>query len=408
MGYTHIMSDSTETLTFKATTGEHHTIPTKNLIASIPTPDSTPSTSTILYLTPNPDDPTALPTLTTIQGDLSPTATPPATSDTETHIIISTSSGTKKASTFYTGILSPVLSTLFPKGHENFLVHYTTSADTVKELTFDIFSSTANAGIHLRIILLSGDGGVIDILNSLLAHPTSSQYKPPELILLPLGTANALFHSTHVGGKDDTWGLRTLVSSTTKPLPIFTATFSPGARLLVNEGRTEEELPRDPTTGHNVLHGAVVGSWGMHATLVADSDTAEYRKYGVERFSMAAKELLYPSDGSAPHVYKAQISLLKNDKWTPVNTSASQPNSHMYILLTLVSNLEKPFCISPATKPLDGSLHVVHFGPTTGDEAMRIMGLAYQGGKHVEEEMVTYEAVDGMRIEFRGMENIVV
>lgn len=73
---------------------------------------------------------------------------------------------------------------------------------------------------------------------------------------------------------------------------------------------------------------------------------------------------------------------------------------HGYILLTLVSNLEKTFTISPASKPLDGKLRVVHFGPEKGEEVGRIMGLAYQGGKHVEEEKVAYEEVRGLRIEF--------
>ncbi len=42
----------------------------------------------------------------------------------------------------------------------------------------------------------------------------------------------------------------------------------------------------------------------------------------------------------------------------------------------------------------------MHFGPLGGEEVGRIMGLAYQGGKHVDEETVAYEEVRGMRIEF--------
>jgi diacylglycerol kinase family enzyme len=143
-----------------------------------------------------------------------------------------------------------------------------------------------------------------------------------------------------------------------------------------------------------------VCSWGMHASLVADSDTAEYRKFGVERFKMAAKEALYPADGSAPHAYKAKVSVLKGEEWTSL-----KGEEHMYTLATMVSNLEQPFCISPHSKPLDGSIHLVHFGPTSGDEAMRLMGLAYQGGKHIEDPAIRYEAIDGIRIEFEGKED---
>lgn len=77
---------------------------------------------------------------------------------------------------------------------------------------------------------------------------------------------------------------------------------------------------------------------------------------------------------------------------------------HGYILLTLVSNLEKTFTISPASEPLDGKLRIVHFGPEGGEEVGRIMALAYQGGKHVGEEKVAYEEVRGMRIEFLEMD----
>ena len=46
----------------------------------------------------------------------------------------------------------------------------------------------------------------------------------------------------------------------------------------------------------------------------------------------------------------------------------------------------------------------MQFGPTSGEDAMRIMGLAYQGGKHVDDPAVRYEAIDGLRIEFQGVE----
>ena len=386
----------TETFRFKNEQGEEQTINGKHLVAVLP--GSAGSLSTIIYAQHDEGEDTAPPRVKIVKGDAAPTVQPPDTSDSETHIIISTGSGTNKATAFYDDVVKPVLETLFPKGHANFLVHTTESASTLEELTSDIFFPTANAGITLRIVLLSGDGGIIDLVNGMLARPCSSDYKAPQVTLIPLGTANALYHSINAG-QDDTWGLRSLASDITKPLPVFTTSFSSGARLLVDEARGEEELPKDPKSQRPILHGAVVCSWAMHASLVADSDTAEYRKFGVERFKMAAKEALYPADGSPPHPYTAQISVLHGEDWQPL-----EANSHMYVLATMVSNLEKPFCISPASKPLDGSLHLVHFGPTTGDEAMRIMGLAYQGGKHVDDSAVRYEAIDGLRIEFQGKE----
>jgi diacylglycerol kinase family enzyme len=311
----------------------------------------------------------------------------------ETHIVLSTGSGHKHASSFYKDIVSPILNVVQPDGSKNTETHTTQSETSILELTRNIFLPKANQGLPIRIILASGDGGIVDLVNGLSAETHSPNYIAPEVVLLPLGTANALYHSINAG-QSNTWGLSALSSTTTKPLPTFTATFSPGARLLVDEARREEELPKD-SDGKDVLYGAVVLSWGMHASLVADSDTSEYRKFGIDRFKMAAKEALYPDDGSLPHPYHGKVSVLKGDKWATL-----PDDQHMYVLSTLVSNLELPFCISPASKPLDGSMHLVHFGPTSGDEAMRIMGLAYQGGKHVDDEMVRYESIDGLRIDF--------
>jgi diacylglycerol kinase family enzyme len=162
-------------------------------------------------------------------------------------------------------------------------------------------------------------------------------------------------------------------------------------------------LTNKDDNGHPIMYGAVVCSWGLHATLVADSDTAEYRKHGIKRFAMAAQEALSPADGTGPHRYKAKVSLqVANDEgtsWTQVENK-----EHSYVMATLVSNLEEKFTISPASKPLSGALRFVYFGYVSGDEAMRIMTLAYQDGAHVKDDAVDYSAVDALLIDFAGEE----
>ncbi|KAF2473353.1 uncharacterized protein BDR25DRAFT_131272 [Lindgomyces ingoldianus] len=377
---------------------EERTVDLINLIAVVPRPDGT--SSTVIYVEHDDANPTALPQLKFSKATSPPPNLPPMniSNDREIHIVVSTGSGTGKADTFFDEAVKPLLRALFPDSHRFFKIHPTKSATSIHDLTNDVFFPQANSGSLLRIILLSGDGGVIDLVNGLLSKPASVEYKPPQVVLLPLGTANALYHSINAG-RENTWGLKALALGNYQPLPIFTATFSLGARLLINEARSEEELPKNPQTGSPILHGAVVCSWAMHASLVADSDTAEYRKFGVERFKMAAKEALFPADGSMPHPYKAKVSILRGNNWTPL-----EKEEHMYVLATMVSNLEKTFKISPASKPLDGSLHLVHFGPTDGNEVMRIMGLAYQGGKHVDDPFVLYENIEGLRIQFEGKE----
>ncbi|KAF1842150.1 uncharacterized protein K460DRAFT_291331 [Cucurbitaria berberidis CBS 394.84] len=373
----------------------------KEFTITLPGPDGT---FEVIALLEHNEDAAQHPRLIKVSKRPLPSPRPASTTERETRVVLSLGSGHQQAAHFFEDVVSPILTTLY--GEEGMLtlkIHTTQSATTILELTNEVLFPAANGttGKPLRILLLSGDGGVVDLVNGLSSKAMSSQYVAPQVALLPLGTANALYHSINANaGANNKWGLHALASSTSKPLPIFTASFSPGARLLVDEARVEEALPTDEK-GNGKLHGAVVCSWGMHASLVADSDTTEYRKFGIDRFKMAAKEALYPSDGSPPHPYKGRVSVLKgSDDWT-----ALPEEEHMYVLATLVSNLEQPFCISPASKPLDGSLHLVHFGPTSGDEAMRIMGLAYQGGKHVEDPAVRYEAINGLRIDFKGMED---
>lgn len=222
---------------------------------------------------------------------------------------------------------------------------------------------------------------------SLLTRP--STYECPVTVLLPLGTGNALFNSIHRSSTVSLYvqGLRTLLRGKSKPLPIFQAKFSPGARLVTNEGRTLIPLTDDS------FFGAVVASYGLHATLVADSDTAEWRKYGDKRFGMVAQSLLSPEDGGTPHAYQADVVLNGDERITR--------DEHGYVLLTLVSNLEKTFTISPQSKPLDGRLRVVHFGALDGGEVMSIMGSAYDGGKHVDRAEVGYSEVERLRIDFK-------
>jgi diacylglycerol kinase family enzyme len=161
---------------------------------------------------------------------------------------------------------------------------------------------------------------------------------------------------------------------------------------LSDEGRAAQPVPG------NALYGAVVASYGFHATLVADSDTEEWRKKGSERFGMVAKELLFPADGGQPYAYKARVALLSQEsqRLEPV-----QSLEHEYVLVTMVSNLERTFTISPLSRPLDGTMRVVHFGPGPGAKIMKIMQLAYQGGKHVGEglDLVSYEEIDGLRLD---------
>lgn len=321
--------------------------------------------------------------------------------DTNLHVFISVGSGTGLAKPFYEGALKPLWEHCGLREGADYAVHYTTSERSVIELTQNIILPRANEGVNQAIVLLSGDGGVVDIVNTLMSSKRTRQYCKPNIALFPMGTGNALAHSLKIT-TDKTMGIASMLRGHHQPLPLFRATFSPGARLLLNEAREEHELYQ--LGGNPVIWGAVVCSWGLHAGLVGDSDTSEYRKYGAERFQMAAKEALFPTDGSDPHKYHGRVSLMKEcgdgEHWQVL-----ERQHHAYILATLVSNLEQGFTISPASRPLDGQLRLVQFGPMPGQKVMEIMGKAYQGGKHVEDEDVGYEDIEGLKIKFHEAED---
>ena len=313
------------------------------------------------------------------------------------HVIVSVRSGTCEAEQYYNNVVHPVFDAL-GLSERDYKTHHTTTTQSIIEFTENVVSPRANAGIAQTILLLSGDGGVVDIVNVLLQSNQSSSFVKPRVGLIALGTGNALANSTGLN-RDSSKGLGDFLRGHPHSVPTLTVRFSTNSKLLVNEGRQTETLPTD-CSGAGVVHGAVVCSWGLHASLVADSDTSEYRKYGSQRFQMAAKELLDPSDGSEPHHYKGRITIIKRDRNGEESAIEIDRKEHVYILATLVSSLQQGFTISPHTKPLDRQLRLIHFEVLPSDEIMRILGLAFAGGRHIGENTVNYHEIEGLRIEF--------
>jgi len=307
------------------------------------------------------------------------------------HVVISSLSGGGHATECFGRLVKPFLSELGLQAVTDYHVHETQSSTSIIDFTKTALLPQADLGTKQTVLLLTGDGGVVDIINVLAAANHASSYIPPTVALVPMGTGNALANSSRVLC-DHTLGLSTLARGHPQPLPHFIVKFSPPATVSMEPDVTQRET----------VAGAVVFSWGLHAALVADSDTPEYRRHGAQRFQMAAKENLFPSDGSASHEYNAKLFIL------PVGASAitgwqEVPRSrHAYVLVTFVAQLEAGFTISPASRPLDGKLRIVHFGPTAkgGHDVMRLMELAYKGGSHVDEDEVSYAEVDGVRLDF--------
>lgn len=391
----------------------------------------------------------------------------------ELHVIVSTRSGLGLAAGFYEGVLKPLLEEGLgfeavgdvvegddddnkgrkTRSGKTYQITFTKSADTVKDFARGLVSPSSSfaQGRQQRqpsrtIILLSGDGGIIDLLNGLDHHQLDVSSSPspsstPTLAILPLGTGNALFHSLHKplykpqgtdGPSPLALGLRTLFKrGVSAPLPTFRAEFSPGAKLISGQPEVlpdSDDSPKDnllfdvtstssgttPMKRPEITHllGAIVFSYGFHASLVYESDTPAYRVHGDKRFGMAAGELLKLS-----HLYDAEAFIRRSSCERGEFTLLPKDSHSTYILLTLVSNLEKTFCISPASRPLDAQMRLVHFGfseegvgeaeaeaENRGKQTMDIMMAAYRDGAHINDpdekfkDVVGYEEVEEIKV----------
>ncbi|KAF4452642.1 hypothetical protein F53441_4544 [Fusarium austroafricanum] len=319
-------------------------------------------------------------------------------------IIVSIKSGTGLASKVWQDVLHPLWKSL-TNSESPYRLIYTESPETIREYAQQLWTSDERSKAK-TIVLLSGDGGIVDLLNG--SEGNEAPEIPPTVALLPLGTGNALFHSTHKplysepGSTPLVLGLRTLFQGVGADLPIFRASFSAGSHIVKFTDKSEEsssvtnpnQLQKHETSITH-LQGAIVASYGFHASLVYESDTPEYRVHGDKRFHMVAEELLKES-----HPYAAKVSIRRRASTTFEDISRE---SHAYVLTSLVSNLERTFAISPATQPLQSQLRLVHFGPIGGERTMSVMMKAYEQGSHVgmqwpDGEQVGYDEVDVVRI----------
>ncbi|KAM0431914.1 hypothetical protein ACHAPT_005167 [Fusarium lateritium] len=333
-------------------------------------------------------------------------------------IIVSTKSGTRLALTVWQDVLQPLWD--FVARHkertdgltvDSSRLHYrvtvTESSETVREFSRQLWTPGGGRSNARTVVLLSGDGGVVDLLNG--TDGEAPPDVPPSIALLPLGTGNALFHSSHKPLYSDpgptplVHGLRTLFQGVAHDLPVFRASFSPGSRIVTFADKSNKSPSADvdpaqlqkQETSVSHLQGAIVASYGFHASIVYESDTPEHRVHGDKRFGMVAQELLRES-----HAYAAEVSIRRRGSTA---FEVIPRDRHAYVLTALVSNLERKFTISPATRPLDSRLRLVHFGPIGGERTMNVMMKAYEEGSHVgmkwdDGERVGYDEVDEVKI----------
>lgn len=211
-------------------------------------------------------------------------------------IIVSSLSGAGYATTAYDNVFAPLMKIL----SIDTTVHKTTSK--ISHCQF-IESSPFSANSENIIVIFGGDTMVYDVLNSLSKNSFLTSSHQFTLSLLPCGTGNAL--STSLG-------------ITSIPVGI--------SRFFGISGTSEVETPTLPVMkiaiqdrgSERTIWSTVVCSWGLHASLVADSDTPEMRReYGPKRFEVYLQLTLLMAGccRETPKSCSSRLPWKCDDKW---------------------------------------------------------------------------------------------
>jgi diacylglycerol kinase family enzyme len=286
-------------------------------------------------------------------------------------VLVSSASGSNGAESYYNNFVSPLLSALYDThdlGPPSPI--HTTSATTISDTVRDLSKKSEQQ----TVLLLAGDTAITEAINAAKDHVT--------LAIFPLGTGNALSTSYHsIKGHPLVAPLKALLHGDAKPLPTFSVSFSEGAKW--SNGK-----PAEPTTG------AIVVSWGVHAAVVADAEDLRATVKGRERFGVAFQEI-----AKEMHNFLGQVSIRVDGEWKQMGSG-----EHFYVLATMCAELEPKFRISPNSGPGEKKMRLVYFRVETPEEVGDMMAKAFDGGKHIDDERVKYEAVEGIRIEVQEKE----
>jgi diacylglycerol kinase family enzyme len=182
----------------------------------------------------------------------------------DVYAIVSTQSGAGQAVTAFDHLLQPFLKQFdIP-----FSVHKTTSKTSHREFLKSLAFSPDQENV---IIIFGGDTMIYDLLNSVSSNHNLPSSLRITICPVPCGTGNALAMS--LGTTSIPIGVTKALGiseTSAQPLPVF--------KVIIRE----EDVER-------VIWGAIVCSWGLHASLVADSDDPEMRQqYGASRFVVSS------------------------------------------------------------------------------------------------------------------------
>jgi len=98
--------------------------------------------------------------------------------ESDVYVLISTLSGTGLAPAFFDEILQPLLSSIGLKESRYHVVR-TSSAESVSEFARSVLLVGANNNKKQTVVMLSGDGGIVDTINGILGSGDRSKFAIP-------------------------------------------------------------------------------------------------------------------------------------------------------------------------------------------------------------------------------------
>ncbi|EGG09146.1 uncharacterized protein MELLADRAFT_115838 [Melampsora larici-populina 98AG31] len=289
------------------------------------------------------------------------------------HVIWNPAAGKRRAKAWLEQLVIPLLTFAGArfKVHETSLP--TTNDSKNKNVHQDIFSLTPDQAKpidrgHPKVILMGGDGTTYDFLNQITTYdPSTGKPIIPsfELLIIPLGTANALFFSAHPSASDLNKPRNVLRSLL---LALFSTTAPPSEQVSKT---LQLAHVRVFDSDHQLTHQAiahVVISTALHAAILhtADQlrDSPEFE--GSSRFFEAFKRnntrlwkasllllpITSPDSGSSSSILRYEpddekfITISESDQDTLMEGEFS------YFTSCLIDRLEANFVIAPMRSSL--------------------------------------------------------
>ncbi|KLO12030.1 hypothetical protein SCHPADRAFT_854547, partial [Schizopora paradoxa] len=302
----------------------------------------------------------------------------------------------------YTFVRDHVLPVLDHAGKTVNNVFITERTGHAGEIVVELLKASSQSKQRTTVILSSGDGTLHEIVNAVYSSVGGdlSSVQHLAIVLVPSGTANALFSSLFAGGKDET--------STTDP----TTQRMAAVQQFIEEGRVApltlaKSIVRDMAEIKQEALSVVVTSTALHASILHDSEALRSTVPDMSRFKMAAaqniKKWYY---GTAKLLPLESGEVLRHDsdrgEFVPETAEVEFNGPFTYFLSTVnVDRLEPQFCITPLQKSFitreSMSMDVIMLRPmreegiedndkgreTAAESTIQALSGAYRAGAHV-------------------------